>query len=327
MRTTGLKSLIVLLCLALAVGCTSGTLDPARGLPDVPTEAGAPARVLATTEVSDRVRDLVVDSPAVGRPVGARLLVPTGFAAQPDRRWPVLYLLHGCCDDYRAWTRSTDVEQLSATSEMIIVMPDGGAAGFYSNWRRGQPNWETFHLFELGDLLRSEYRADDRRAVAGLSMGGLGALSYAARHPGMFAAAASFSGIVHTRLDDGEPQRYLDLVGAQGEDPLALWGDPVADDDIWAAHNPYDLIPYLAGTKLYISTGDGRPGPFDPPGLPLDELEASLSRENEVFTEQLAEWGLDAEVHQYGPGTHTWPYWQRELHRAWPLLEQSLRGT
>jgi len=56
-------------------------------------------------------------------------------------------------------------------------------------------------------------------AVAGASMGGLGALAYAARRPGLFRAAASFSGIVDTRLTPQEPMRYADLVRSQGEDP------------------------------------------------------------------------------------------------------------
>ena len=58
---------------------------------------------------------------------------------------------------------------------MIIAMPEAGAVGFYSDWVTG-PKWETFHTVELPGLLAAEYRASDRAAIAGLSMGGLGAL-------------------------------------------------------------------------------------------------------------------------------------------------------
>jgi hypothetical protein len=51
------------------------------------------------------VRDLTIYSPALGRTAAVRLLLPRGFAAQPTRRWPVLWLLHGCCDTYESWTR------------------------------------------------------------------------------------------------------------------------------------------------------------------------------------------------------------------------------
>ena len=316
-------SAAALLALLLATGCTAGRTAAA---PAASPAAGPPpaARVVASTRLTPRVVDLVVDSPAVGPHVPVRLLLPRDWAAQPDRRWPVLYLLHGCCDGYRGWTRSTDVAALTATSDVLVVMPDGGPVGFYSDWLRGSPRWEAFHVDELWDLLRAEYRAGDRRAVAGLSMGGLGALGYAARHPGAFTAAASFSGIAHTRLDDDEPRRYLDLVRAYGEDPPALWGDPVADSGAWAAHNPFDLVPALAGTRLYVACGDGRPGPFDAPGAPVDAIEAALGRENAALAAELARRGVPAEVHLYGPGTHTWPYWQRELHRAWPMLRASL---
>ena len=140
----------------------------------------------------------------------------------------------------------------------------------------------------------------------------------------MFTAAASFSGVVHTRLDAQGPQQYRELVREQGEDPQALWGDPVADADTWAAHNPFDLAPRLAGVALYLSAGDGRPGPFDPPGTPIDQREASLGRENAALAGELNRLGISAEINLYGPGTHSWPYWQRELHRAWPMLTRAL---
>ena len=141
----------------------------------------------------------MIDSPAVGGRVPVRLLLPPRFEERPEQQWPVLYLLHGCCDTYVSWTRSPDIERLSAQLDALVVMPDGGQVGFYSDWLDG-PGWETFHTSELPQLLASEYRANGRAAIAGVSMGGVGALGYAARHPGQYAVAASFSGTVHTRL-------------------------------------------------------------------------------------------------------------------------------
>ena len=318
---TGRLAMLLVLALALAVACSPA--DSGSALNTSSSTRADRARVVSSTTLTPRIVDLLIDSPAVGPHVPVRLLLPRDYTARPDRRWPVLYLLHGCCDGYRAWTRSTDVAALTEDSDVLVVMPDGGTVGFYSDWRTG-PGWETFHLDELWALLREKYRADDRRAVAGLSMGGLGALGYAARRPGTFAAAASFSGIAHTRLDDREPQAYLDLVQAYGEQPLQLWGDPVADRDVWAAHNPFDLVPRLSGTRVYLSCGNGQPGPLDAPGTPVDDREAALWRENAALTAELARRGVPADVDLYGPGTHSWPYWQRELHRAWPMLQAAL---
>jgi S-formylglutathione hydrolase FrmB len=236
----------------------------------------------------------------------------------------VLYLLHGCCDSYVSWARYTDIEKLTSKAALIVAMPEGGAVGFYSDWLVG-PKWETFHTVELPGLLAGNYRASDRRAIAGLSMGGLGALGYAARHPGSYSSAASFSGIVHTRLSDQESQGYLGLVQSQGEDPTALWGDPEADADVWRAHNPYDLAAQLKAIPIFVSAGNGRPGPLDKPGTAVDEIEQSIGAENEALASRLREVRADAQIDIYGPGTHNWVYWQRELHKAWPMITASLR--
>jgi diacylglycerol O-acyltransferase / trehalose O-mycolyltransferase / mycolyltransferase Ag85 len=306
------RRIFALLIVLILTGCGSPRPQPS------PTPI-----VVATASVGDRVRDLTIRSPAVGGDVAVRLILPNGFGRDPSIRYPVLYLLHGSGDSERGWTRSTDVQALVADAAVLVVMPDGGTAGFYSDWQHG-PKWETFHTVELWRLLREQFQASEVRAVAGLSMGGLGALDYAARHPGTFRAAAAFSAVVHTRLSPGESEAYRDIVRDSGGNPDDLWGDPVADSGVWAAHNPYDLAAGLKGTKLFLSVGDGTPGPFDPHGAAVDPSESALHAENTALAERLTTLGIPFKLDDYGPGTHTWPYWQRELHRAWPMLKTAL---
>jgi S-formylglutathione hydrolase FrmB len=319
------SAVLSLLLLAGIAACSAPRPRPPAAIGQGAAQTGTSpgARVLDQRTVDARTWDLTVDSPAVGRPVSVRLLLPARYDTARDQRWPVLYLLHGCCDSYVAWTRSSDVAELTRPLDVLTVMPEAGAVGFYSDWRTG-PSWETFHTDELPRLLAAEYRAADRQVIAGLSMGGLGALGYAARHPGRYAAAASFSGIVHTRLTPEVSQNDLGLVRSQGEDPTALWGDPVADEKTWRQHNPYDLVPALRGVRLFVSAGDGRPGPLDPPGTPADEIETAIGAENRAFADRLRADGVDARVDLYGAGTHNWAYWQRELHAAWPLITSGL---
>lgn len=264
----------------------------------------------------ERIVDLSVASPAVGHQ-HVRLILPAGWEQRPDGRWPVLYLLHGRWDDYRGWTRETDVVELTADLDLLVVMPDGGEHGFYSDWwnggRGGPPQWETFHLVELPQLLERDWRAGTRRVVAGLSMGGFGAISYAARHPGFFRAAASFSGV-------------LDILRPGVDVPTELWGDREEQADVWVSHDPASLATELAGTPLFVAFGDGDPGPLDAPGAATDDLEAWLAGMNETFIERLTALGIDATVDAYGRGTHTWPYWERGLHGALPLLLDALAG-
>jgi diacylglycerol O-acyltransferase / trehalose O-mycolyltransferase len=339
MQTRPVRYLLVLLATACIAGCgapassptSAATTPPASARASVsPTQTptvGAPARIVATKELTSRSADLTIESPAVGDRVQVRLLLPAHFQTQPKRHWPALYLLHGCCDTYLSWTRSTDIEQLTVKSDLLVVMPDGGKVGFYSNWRSG-PQWETFHTQELPQLIASQYRANGKAAIAGVSMGGLGALGYTARHPGMYSAAASFSGIVHTRLSSDVSQGYLGLVSSQGApDPLALWGDPDADAATWKQHNPYDLASQLTHIPLFISAGNGEPGPLDDSGTAPDSIEPTINAENKKFVQRLRQVGARPTADLYGDGTHNWVYWQRELHRAWPILTNKLESA
>jgi diacylglycerol O-acyltransferase / trehalose O-mycolyltransferase len=318
---------LALLTVGMAA-CTSSQAPQAVGPPD------RPARVVATQTLGPRVRDLTIDSPALGRSAKVRLLLPRRFQAQPHRRWPVLWLLHGCCDTYESWTRSTDVEELAGLADVLVVMPEAGQVGFYSDWyQRGQggpSRWESFHLTELRQLLERDWRAGNRRVVAGLSMGGLGAMAYAARHPGMFRAAASYSGLLHTRYQGDPlpgPRMIQDLLGDFDEDPDALWGDPRRHGDLWAAHNPYDLAPRLRQVGLFVSVGSGQPGPLDGPATngQLQQIEQALYPQNLAFVERLRQLGIPVRFDNYGPGIHNWPYWQRELHRSLPMLLGALQ--
>jgi hypothetical protein len=77
--------------------------------------------------------------------------------------------------------------------------------------------------------------------------------------------------------------------------------------------------------RCFPRWGDGTAGPFDPPGT-FDELEAELSLQNHAVAARLEEVGVPLRTDFYGPGTDTWPYWERELHRSLPLLLGALRG-
>ncbi|TDC40077.1 esterase family protein [Micromonospora sp. 15K316] len=312
---------------ALAVGLVlAGLAVPAPALAAAPVRASDGAYVARETTVGPRLVDLTIQSPALGATANVRLLTPDGWEQRRrGDRWPVLYLLHGCCDSYLSWTRSTDVASIPELRDVLVVMPEAGAAGWYSDWwnggEGGTPAWETFHLREVRQIIERGYGAGPERAVAGLSMGGFGALSYAARHPGMFRAAASFSGVLHPLRD---ASFWLPFFGRTGLDPYDLWGDPVAQRRLWAAHDPYHLAKRLRHAALFVASGDGTAGgPFDQPGA-TDSLEALIHQENVDVVERLREVGVSVETDFYGPGTHSWPYWQRELHRALPMLLDAL---
>jgi diacylglycerol O-acyltransferase/trehalose O-mycolyltransferase len=298
------------------------------------------SRVIAQQVLDASTVDITIDSAALGHTASARILLPRGFASRPRMDWPVFYLLHGGLGTYVDWTESSDIEELARSADALVVMPDGGSLGFYTDWwdhgAGNKPAWETFHLVELKQILERGLGAGDRRAIAGLSMGGFGAMSYAGRHPGLFRAAAAFSGVLDTLHPTVAPifpgpyptwllQTFLTPLGY---DAFALFGDPVAQRSIWAAHNPADLVAGLRGTTLFVSCGNGHVGPLDPPGTDpsglLAQLEAALLLHNQEFVARARRLGIDVTVDFYGPGTHTFPYWARELGVAFPQLMRAI---
>jgi S-formylglutathione hydrolase FrmB len=151
-------------------------------------------------------------------------------------------------------------------------------------------------------------------------MGGYGAMEYASRQPGMFLAAASFSGV-------------LDPLGGQATFPKPnyLWGDPVAQADVWKAHDPTDNAAALKGTALYVAYGNGQIGPLDngvpSPYDPDGSIEREVATESAAFVHQLGALHIPVTVDAYGNGTHNWPYFQRGLHRSLPFLLKALGET
>ncbi|MFB6548397.1 alpha/beta hydrolase [Streptomyces sp. NPDC056405] len=326
LRTRTLLVLSVLLSVLLA---TVTPTAPALAAGETSTPG---AEVVAVTQVAERQVDLTVRSPALGgRTVNVRLLTPDGWNPH-DRRhrqhWPTLWLLHGCCGDYTSWTAMTDVAETESLRDVLVVMPEAGWNGWYSDWwnhgEGGDPAWETFHTVELRRLLERDWGAGDNRVVAGLSMGGQGALLYAARHPGMFKATAAYSGSAHPLLNDESVNRILGFFAGQNNDPLRVWGDPIAQRRIWEAHDPFHLAKRLRSIPVYLSCGDGTAGPLDQPGS-TSALEADFNRQNHALAAELKRVGArHVTTNFYGPGTHAWPYWERELHASLPMLLSAL---
>jgi S-formylglutathione hydrolase FrmB len=278
------------------------------------------ATARAATRLGPRTFDVSVPSAALGRSAPVRLILPSGFGTQAGRTYPVLYLLHGAHDDYTSWTRETDVEAFTEGRDLIVAMPDAGPTGIPTAWRSG-PDYETFQLEEVPALLAREYRASGVRAVAGVSTGGYGAMAHAARHPGTFAAAASYSGILDTTAP-GVPPIVDAIVARENLLPLSLWGNPVLNLLTWRAFNPRARAAGLRGTALYVSSGSGVAGGSGD-WLP-EALESALWPSAHRFTDTLALLGIPVTTHYYAGGGHSWAYWRREFTASWPMLARAL---
>ena len=207
---------------------------------------------------------------------------------------PLLYLLHGRSDDHTAWLRYSSIERYASAAGVAVVMP-AVARSFYADEAHGYRYW-TYLSEELPGIVHRFFRVSDRREdtfVAGLSMGGYGALKWAFQQSERFAAAASLSGAVDVVAFAQDPTRREDLVDR------VFGGEPGPRDDLYAMLEASDPA---ALPDLYVSCG----------------TEDHLYDYNVRFVDALRARGLDPVV-DFRPGEHEWGFWDTDIPKvlAW----------
>jgi S-formylglutathione hydrolase FrmB len=142
------------------------------------------------------LRDVAFHSAALNRDMQYRLVMPSSVV--PGQRLPVVYLLHGGGGGFRDWTNYSDVAHF-AESGLILVMPEG-ASSYYTN--AVDPPEDRYEDYIVRDLIadvESKFPAAagrSNRAIAGVSMGGFGAVTLALHHPDVFVFAAGISSAI-----------------------------------------------------------------------------------------------------------------------------------
>lgn len=327
-RVTG----VLLVAVALvALGSAAASASPAAPSVACVPRATAPKpgiSEVSQTQVSDRLLELHLRSNAMQDVQSVYVLLPQGYVAGGARRYPVLYLLHGALGSYKDWI-ANGVEGVLGDAPYIVVMPDDGEDGSYSDWyglppgvSGAVPAWETYHLDELVPFIdRTFPTLADRshRFVAGLSSGGGGATKYAAERPGLFGAVGSFSGAVDTDLDYpsyaliSEALWNITLLPGYGPDAHCTWGDPATQRVVWRDNTATPMAENLRGTPLFLASGNGQPGPYDATAPYVDPTEAEVWSMNQQLVAALDADHIAHTDYFYGPGHHSWPYWLRDL--------------
>jgi S-formylglutathione hydrolase FrmB len=294
--------------------------------------------VLGTTQIDARDYNVEVLSAYLGRPVNVRILLPSSYSAQPSQRYPVLYLFHGTSGRASDWIDQGGAEQTTASYPLITVMPDAGFDGdggfWFTNWvntgtSHGPSQYESYLIDSLIPWVDHNLRTianRSGRAVAGLSQGGYGSSEMAARHPDMFVSMASFSGAPEIERD---PQIFAGAIGVieaieVGEDrvpPFSELGDPAVDLINWQGHDPATLVDNLRGMSIYLWTGEGLDGPYDQtPNPGASALEGAVHQSTQYFYDHAVADGIPAYYDDYVYGTHSFPYWARDLRRYVPMM-------
>lgn len=314
---------------AAAVALTLGAAAAAVAMPVREAEPAVPRGTV------------VVDtfwSQALGVRKQVVVYLPPSYGGDTARRYPVAYYLHGAWGDETNWTRvgrlEATLDSLAAAGvpEMIVVMPDGDD-GFYTTWnwlgdyaacRRGRsanaepagsycvpwPHYDDYIARDLVGYVDRAYRTvPDRahRGVAGLSMGGYGAVALALGYPDVFSAAASHSGVVAPaaqRRGADTLVRDFDLAVLERGYGRTLWRlfPPVFGKDSmgWNARDPLRMALRLQSRQpammpaLFVDCGTGD----------------AFIGQNRAFRDGLRRARIPVEYAEHDGG-HTWDYWRR----------------
>ncbi|MBP3936993.1 MAG: esterase family protein [Clostridia bacterium] len=206
-------------------------------------------------------------------------------------KWPTLYLLHGIGGDHRSWLNLTSIARYADEAGIAVVCPDAEHS-FYSNMVYGKPYY-TYIAEELPAYCRTMFPLSDdpkQTYIAGLSMGGYGALKVAIRNPENYAAVGCFSGCVDLR---SVPQEQYPI---PANELVGVFGDGIAgEDDVMlltskAARNKVALPP------IYLTCG----------------LSDELYPQTQRYRQQL-DFLRVPYVYDEWPGGHEWGFWDRSI--------------
>ena len=220
--------------------------------------------------------------------------------------FPVLYLLHGLSDDHTTWTRYTSLERYVTDLKLIVVMPDGDRS-FYVN-HKTQPRlaYETFMTKDLigyVDRMLPTIKRREGRAVAGLSMGGYGAVRLALGNPHLYMAAVSHSGA------------------------LAMGHYPLTRSDDWTGEFAEVMGRWPQGTRYDLFTLAEQLPKSKRPALRIDcGKKDFLIAANRDFHKHLNSLKY---AHEYAehPGAHDWAYWDLHIRETIGFVTKHLKSA
>lgn len=254
-----------------------------------------------------------IQSKVLGATVRYNVYLPDGFE-HSDRRYPVVYLLHGLSDDYNAWRErgrmDWALDELIGTGEavpMIVIMPNAGGRDTHNTWNGyfNMPGWayEDFFFQELMPQAEAKYRAisdKEHRAIMGLSMGGGGSTVYCQRHPDMFSSCYAMSPWLtndDNNVNQGNAKDKLYLVCQAVKEHSALRFVQNADEE---------TRKQLRTVKWFIDCGD-------------DDFLFDMAVDMHKLMRRA---GIHSEL-RIRNGVHNWEYWHAALRMALPFASRN----
>jgi len=231
----------------------------------------------------------VIKSAILERPVRYCAFLPASFDQDKTRRYPVLYYLHGLGDNEQSllnggWDVITELRQQGTIGDFIVLAPSAGRS-FYLNSQNGKIRYDDFFIKEFMPQMEKKYRAGGTRAtrgITGVSMGGYGALRFAFKYPGEFAAVSAQMPALIAEL----PQ---DLNTGGSGSPGSLLGDVFGspfDRAYFQRNNVFyfvrtDSATSLKRIKIYFDVGNNDDYGFEQGAQQLHQLLTSRGIPND----------------------------------------------
>ena len=256
------------------------------------------------------VQDLKLNSKLMAREMPYKLILPTNYKTEKDKTYAVIYLLHGLTGHYNNWTDKTKIAEYAAKYQYIFVMPEGDDGWYSDSVSVAKDKYESYIIQELIPEIDKKFRtfADkNHRVIAGLSMGGYGAIKFGLKYADKFSLVGSFSGALRaTDWTDKTSAAWL------SKSIMSVFG--AADSETRKANDIYKLVREISDEKkktlpfIYLDCG----------------TEDFLIQSNRDFETLLLEKKIPHEFRQL-PGKHDWNFWNAQVQEFLELSEKFIK--
>jgi S-formylglutathione hydrolase FrmB len=268
---------------------------------------------LTAAAQSSSVQTVQLQSKLVNTTLSYNVILPPDYRTSSATRYPVLYLLHGFGGHYSDWVTRTNVADYAAQYRLIVVTPEGNNGWYTDSASTATDKYESYILKELIPDVEKRFRTIESRygrGIAGLSMGGYGALKFGLKSPATFAFAGSLSGAVAVPSwteDDYQNLKSIRDSAFSAFGPLGSEGHKA--NDIFEITRNLSSARIASLPYLYLDCG----------------TEDILISDNNRLAALLREKKIPHEFREL-PGDHSWPYWNQQVQEVLKIAAGKLRA-
>ena len=262
---------------------------------------------------SSSVQTIQLQSKLVNTTLSYNVILPPDYRTSSATRYPVLYLLHGFGGHYSDWVTRTNVADYAAQYRLIVVTPEGNNGWYTDSASTATDKYEGYILKELIPDVEKRFRTIESRygrGIAGLSMGGYGALKFGLKSPGTFAFAGSISGAVAVPSWTEDDYQNLKSIRDSAFSAFGPIGSEARNaNDIFEITRKFSTARVASLPYLYLDCG----------------TEDILISDNNRLAALLREKKIPHEFREL-PGDHSWAYWNQQVQEVLRIAAGKLRA-